>query len=255
MTIATLMSMADELTDGKIDHKHLFSAAEILDKASTDNGAQGTIDTNCIQEIPGVSEEVDELVDDDKPKVTDSAANFSLGTFQKEDNEKIKPKNEVIIGNPLFSVQVLPENATVWELMKAQIEADFKPFLILIPTPVKTFIARRFKASTTLLLKVTKGAFSPMLNVLSKLLRHMAGKITSLAITLDSLALHKGGVEALGERSAVGAAAHGSAETEVEEDDELEYKAGEEEVLKEAEDTEEAEEASDDNEDEVIVEL
>ena len=47
-----------------------------------------------------------------------------------------------IIDNVLLGIRAMPDNATIWELFKAQVQADFAPFLIIIPKPIKRLISR-----------------------------------------------------------------------------------------------------------------
>ena len=47
-----------------------------------------------------------------------------------------------IIDNVLLGIRAMPDNATIWELFKAQVQADFAPFLIIIPSPIKRLISR-----------------------------------------------------------------------------------------------------------------
>lgn len=78
------------------------------------------------------------------------------------------------------------DDMTAWELVKAQIAADFAPFLLLIPAPVKTAVAQWMKRAKVSALNVAFGALQPTLLVTSKLFHDIGDKITHLAKYLES---------------------------------------------------------------------
>ena len=67
--------------------------------------------------------------------------------------------------NPLYSMSILPNNATAWQMLKAQIYADFAPFLILIPKPVKTYILQQSKLILHSIRHILKGIYQPIVSM------------------------------------------------------------------------------------------
>ena len=78
--------------------------------------------------------------------------------------------------NPIYSVQYLDHNATVWDLLVAQFQADFKPFLILIPKPIQTYVLKLFEDTRLSMGSTLQGALRPMLSTLAIVGLHV-GKI------------------------------------------------------------------------------
>lgn len=100
----------------------------------------------------------------------DLAYNLTASNLHEENKSDafLHPESEVTVNpfgdfeNPFYSMQILPANATVFELVKAQIYADFKPFLILIPEPVKRFIRSQVLSVSKSSIRVLSGAMAPM---------------------------------------------------------------------------------------------
>lgn len=87
------------------------------------------------------------------------------------ENPSDSSHNQNVITNPLYSMQELDGNATMWELVKAQIAADFAPFLILVPGPVKRFVKAEVTKLGKALSLVLVGAIKPMATSTSTILR------------------------------------------------------------------------------------
>lgn len=78
------------------------------------------------------------------------------------------------------------DEMTAWELVKAQIAADFAPFLLLIPAPVKVAAARWIKQAKESVANVAFGALQPTLLVSSKFFHNVGDKLSNLAKYLES---------------------------------------------------------------------
>jgi hypothetical protein len=65
----------------------------------------------------------------------------------------------------------MPDNATFWELFKAQINADFAPFLIIIPKPIKKMISKNAMILGKKIQVAIQGPLTPFVVVASKLLK------------------------------------------------------------------------------------
>eukprot|EP01040_Poterioochromonas_malhamensis_P007541 gene7543-8142_t len=74
-----------------------------------------------------------------------------------------------------------PDNVTVWELFKLQVQQDFAPFLLLIPKPVKQRIAEEVRQSSHRVRLILSGALSPMLFSLSKLINNLGQSLQRIA--------------------------------------------------------------------------
>lgn len=84
-------------------------------------------------------------------------------------------------GEDRQSSVINPDNATVWELFKLQVQQDFAPFLLLIPKPVKQRIADEVRQSSHRVRLILSGALSPMLFSLSKLINNLGQSLQRIA--------------------------------------------------------------------------
>ena len=87
---------------------------------------------------------------------------------QKKDLAENEDKK--IIEGVLLGMRALPDNATFWELFKAQIQADFAPILIIIPRPIKKLIASSSIKLAHRLKAVIGGPITPMIVVAGRIL-------------------------------------------------------------------------------------
>lgn len=76
------------------------------------------------------------------------------------ENESAKKYEETRKG-----IHALPDDASMWDLFKAQVASDFAPFIAIVPIPVKKFIRDQTKAIKRPLGGFIKGAAGPMLKV------------------------------------------------------------------------------------------
>lgn len=62
-------------------------------------------------------------------------------------------------------------NASVWELVKAQVQSDLAPFLVLLPKPLKMFVQNQAVALWSTLKVSIRGAAGPMLQTAARVIR------------------------------------------------------------------------------------
>lgn len=79
----------------------------------------------------------------------------------------------------------LPDNATVWEILKEQIRSDLAPFLILIPGPIKRYISIQFIQLIHTIKIASIGALQPLTKPLSKVIMLLGKSLIQLARHLD----------------------------------------------------------------------
>ena len=89
--------------------------------------------------------------------------------------------------NNSHQLNVAKDKLSVWEQVKEQIKSDIAPFLLLVPQPVKTYIAREFPRLTSSLKVTLQGALTPMLFVAAKLVRKVGALLVLSAEKLDQL--------------------------------------------------------------------
>ena len=110
------------------------------------------------------------------------ASNPVTADISKEENDR-QIINDVILG-----LHTLPADATPWDLLKAQVQADFAPFLIIIPKPVKRFIAAKAVILFDQFRRTFEGPATPMIRaggkiigVLGSLLEYVGKDIQKLS--------------------------------------------------------------------------
>ena len=84
--------------------------------------------------------ETDEVALSDEETINESV-NSSTQDLDEKKNSRLE-EDKKIIDNVLLGIRAMPDNATIWELFQAQIQADFAPFLIIIPRPIKRLIGK-----------------------------------------------------------------------------------------------------------------
>jgi hypothetical protein len=76
---------------------------------------------------------------------------------------------------------------STWELVKQQVRSELAPFILLIPQPVKTYLAHEVpKLLSTVQLSV-RGAAAPMLSVVAKVVRQVGYLLLHAAEKLEVL--------------------------------------------------------------------
>jgi hypothetical protein len=75
-----------------------------------------------------------------------------------------------------------------WELILEQIKADFYPFILLIPKPVRQFISKKSRSILQEAKKVGYGAIAPMLHTGSKYMLHTAKALERTALAWQKIA-------------------------------------------------------------------
>lgn len=61
-------------------------------------------------------------------------------------------------------------NATIWELVKAQVQSDLAPFLLLLPKPLKLFVQQQTMALWAKFKGSVRGAVGPMLQTAGRII-------------------------------------------------------------------------------------
>ena len=95
----------------------------------------------------------------------------------KDERELIQERKDLaqqedkrVIEDVLLGMRALPDNATFWELFKAQVCADFAPILIIIPRPIKKLIAENAVKVGRKLKVILVGPMTPMISVAGKVI-------------------------------------------------------------------------------------
>ena len=78
-------------------------------------------------------------------------------------------KDRQVINDVILGLHTLPADATPWDLLKAQVQADFAPFLIIIPKPVKRFIAAKAVILFDQFRRTVEGPATPMIRAGGKI--------------------------------------------------------------------------------------
>ena len=113
----------------------------------------------------------------------DSSDSFDQSRTINHIEQKSKPQT---IDNPLVMRQ-LPDNATVWELVKEKVRSDFAPFMMLVPEPVKRFVSTQLKSAFHSLHIAIFGAVSPMFSVASRAVHFLGTLLIHCSKQLDAL--------------------------------------------------------------------
>ena len=92
----------------------------------------------------------------------------SADTSKEEETKRV-------LENVLLGMRAMPDDASFWDLMKAQIQADFAPFLIIIPRPVKRMIAKGAVRLVERLKVIIGGPLAPMIVTAGRVLK-LAGE-------------------------------------------------------------------------------
>ena len=88
----------------------------------------------------------------------------------QERKDLIQQEDKRVIEDVLLGMRALPDNATFWELFKAQVRADFAPILIIIPRPIKKLIAENAVKIGRKLKVILVGPMTPMISVAGKVI-------------------------------------------------------------------------------------
>ena len=88
----------------------------------------------------------------------------------QENSDSTEQKDKRVIEDVLLGMRALPDNATFWELFKAQVCADFAPILIIIPRPIKKLIASNAVKLGRKLKLIFGGPIIPMISVAGKVI-------------------------------------------------------------------------------------
>lgn len=105
-----------------------------------------------------------------------------------ESLDKKEAADRQVIDDVLLGLHTLPADATPWDLLKAQIQADFAPFLIIIPRPVKRYIAERAKLLWAQFRIVAEGPATPMIHAGGTLFNVIGSILVALGTGVQTLA-------------------------------------------------------------------
>ena len=106
----------------------------------------------------------DNAVNEDMISINDEQASI------QENSDSTEQKDKRVIEDVLLGMRALPDNATFWELFKAQVCADFAPILIIIPRPIKKLIASNAVKLGRKLKLIFGGPIIPMISVAGKVI-------------------------------------------------------------------------------------
>lgn len=95
----------------------------------------------------------------------------------RDNADRIKEREDKETVDRFLGIRAMPDNATFFELFKAQIQADFAPFLILIPKPIKKLISKNAKILGKKIQIAVQGPLTPFVIVTSKLLKLLGNGI------------------------------------------------------------------------------
>lgn len=126
MAAATLSKIAGDF-NSTASEQALLAVSEILLSSGLVEDALETTQT-------------DETDFSDEEAINESV-NSSTQDLDEMKNSRLE-EDKKIIDNVLLGIRAMPDNATIWELFQAQIQADFAPILIILPRPIKRLIGR-----------------------------------------------------------------------------------------------------------------
>ena len=153
MVATTMASIADEHSNRSASITALVSVSkQLLSSVEEDPAVDVGDDSISVRHISDISDvaKVDVTHVDENP--------LRIATTRNDD--------EMIIDNTIIGMRSMPDDATVWELLKAQVQADFGPILIIIPRPLKRLIRKNIVRFVS----ITTEALKPMLMVAGKIL-------------------------------------------------------------------------------------
>lgn len=153
MVATTMASIAEEHSNRSASITALVSVSEqLLSSVEEDPIFDEGDDSISIRYVPDDSNIA-------KVDFTDVDANPQrIATTRNED--------EMIIDNIIVGMRSMPGDATVWELLKAQVQADFGLFLIIIPGPLKRLIRKNIVR----VISITTEVLKPIFTTASKIL-------------------------------------------------------------------------------------
>lgn len=163
ITALMLTAIAEEHANITINDQTLRNVSETSSTPLQDSFGNGfdNSDITDTSNIQGVS--IDPIISNE----------FSEETVCEDPQSLAEDKK--IIENVLLGMRALPDNATIWELFQAQVQADFAPILIIIPRPVKRLIASNAVKIAQKLRTILGGPMIPMFLTAGRVLR-VAGK-------------------------------------------------------------------------------
>lgn len=107
---------------------------------------------------------------------------------QKQQKSKQMNRQEDLRQEEAVSLQVpTSPGSSVWQLFKEQVQADFAPFIMLVPQPIKAFVAIQFPRMLKALKITARGAIVPMTFVAGKAFRHGGNLLLLAADQLERL--------------------------------------------------------------------
>jgi hypothetical protein len=100
----------------------------------------------------------------DDPDADDADADAATAARQQKEADDVHVIEDVLLG-----IRALPANASAWDLLKAQVAADFAPFLILLPKPLKRFVVAQSRVLFAQFRTFCEGPVSPMVRAGGKI--------------------------------------------------------------------------------------
>lgn len=180
----TLESTA--IVESKDDYdKEIHSGDDSKMDESLDNEKQNKIEVELVRTDLIEEDGDDQLVNVDDIVIlnsdSDSSSDSNIIDNRDEDElNKVMIKNaedQRKIENTILGMRAMPDNATFWELFKAQIQADFAPFLIIIPRPIKKLIQKNALIVGKKLQIAIQGPLTPFVVVTGKIFKLLGNSI------------------------------------------------------------------------------
>lgn len=198
ITALTLAHMVKETSDDLVGEESVLSIAEAAlnstryeyeDQHTESNVSDEEIDSDT--ETPydhiAAGDGVEVNQQSDESSTVQKSAETLIDLSQNEDDKNIRntavdqesmqqirnlseEKDKRVIEDVLLGMRALPDNATFWELFRAQVQADFAPILIIIPRPIKKMIATNALIVGRKLKSIIGGPLIPMIAVAGKVI-------------------------------------------------------------------------------------
>jgi hypothetical protein len=163
ITALTLAAIAEEYANDTINDQTYRNVSETL-LTTLQNGIENGVENRDTADISYFEKEsIDPIISND----------FSEEIVNEDPPSRAEDKK--IIENVLLGMRAMPDNATIWELFQAQVQADFAPILIVIPRPIKRLIASNAVKIAQKLRVIVGGPMIPMFITAGRVLR-VAGK-------------------------------------------------------------------------------
>jgi hypothetical protein len=173
-------SLVEEVYDQKLDKLDYILNSQEQDETEVESMQNNLIENDDNTDNQDENESNTVIVEDTKDDIMNSKfdhnSNDEIEISDSQDEDelntiRLKEREDKETVDSFLGMRAMPDNATFWELFKAQINADFAPFLIIIPKPVKKIISKNFMILGKKIQIAIQGPLTPFVVVASKLLK------------------------------------------------------------------------------------